>query len=219
MENIIRLPRDPHRESQLLLPWYAMGRLDAADQAMVEAHLGGCAECQADLKLEHGLEAEVSGLPADVDEAWAVMLQRLRPARKGRPAALTAMLARLASVVGGHWRQGAPWMGWASAAALAAVLILGSLTPRVERAPPYRALGSAPSSPAGNVVVIFRPETTEAVMRQTLRAAHARLVGGPTAADAYVLHVPPAERAGALATLRTRKTVVLAEPIDAGESP
>ena len=219
MENIIRLPRDPHRESQLLLPWYAMGRLDASDHAMVEAHLGACAECQADLKLERGLEAEVSGLPADVDEAWAAMLSRLRPVRIRRPAALAALLARLAAATGGWWRQGAPWLGWASAAALAAVLILGSLAPRMERASPYRTLASAPSKPTGNVVVIFRPETTEAVMRQALKAAHARLVDGPTAADAYVLSVPSAERAAALEMLRARKMVVLAEPIDAGESP
>ncbi len=214
--NIIPLPRDPHRETQMLLPWYATGRLDASDQAMVEAHMGVCAECQSELKLEHGLGAEVSALPADVDEAWAGMLHRIRADQRGRAASL-AVLGEAASRL---WRRSAPGLGWASAAALALVLTLGSMSPRTqERSGPYHALSAAPPSPAGNVVVIFRPETSETGMRQALRAANARLVDGPTAADAYVLHVPAAGRARALATLRSRSAVVLAEPIDAGELP
>jgi hypothetical protein len=68
----------------------------------------------------------------------------------------------------------------------------------------------------GNVVVIFRPDVTEAAMRETLRRTHARLVDGPTAADAWVLSVPAAERSAALTTLKARREVVLAEPMDAG---
>jgi hypothetical protein len=44
-------------------------------------------------------------------------------------------------------------------------------------------------------------------------------VGGPTEADAYVLSVPMAQRAGALATLRRRADVVMAEPIEPSGSP
>ena len=43
----------------------------------------------------------------------------------------------------------------------------------------------------------------------------ARIVDGPTTADAYMLHVPKAGLAGALTTLRARADVVLAEPVDA----
>jgi hypothetical protein len=68
------------------------------------------------------------------------------------------------------------------------------------------------------VVVIFRPDARESAMRQALVAADAHLIDGPTAADAYVLHVPAAERARALAALRARHEVVLAQPLDPGGS-
>jgi len=63
-------------------------------------------------------------------------------------------------------------------------------------------------------VVIFRPDTTERQMREALRASNARLVDGPTQADAYVLQIPAARRELALATLRARHEIVLAQPID-----
>ena len=65
----------------------------------------------------------------------------------------------------------------------------------------------------GNVVVVFHPDTTERQMRETLKAGQARLVDGPTAAGGYVLAVPAAKRTAALAALRARENVVLAEPI------
>jgi hypothetical protein len=47
-----------------------------------------------------------------------------------------------------------------------------------------------------------------------LNASGAELVGGPTDADAYVLHIPSERRTAALASLRNRPEVVMAEPID-----
>ena len=69
------------------------------------------------------------------------------------------------------------------------------------------------------MIVTFRPDTSEQDLRNTLNESHARLVDGPTAADAYVLHVPAAERAAALVKLRQRANIVLAEPIDAAGAP
>jgi hypothetical protein len=69
------------------------------------------------------------------------------------------------------------------------------------------------------VVVVFQPTATEAQMRAALAASGARLVDGPTAADAYVLNVPPDRRERALATLRASKPVVAAEPVDAAGAP
>jgi anti-sigma factor RsiW len=197
-----------HREAQELLPWYVTGKLDADEHARVDAHLAGCAECQADVKFQQRLEAEVARLPVDVEAGWARMrlqveAERMSPVRR---------IARLAE-------GRAAWAGWGIAASLA--LVVGATV-----APPmvlsqadqagYHALGARAAAPAGNVVVIFRPDVSEAAMRATLRAAHARLVDGPTAADAWVLSVPAAERNAALTTLKGRREVVLAEPVDAG---
>jgi hypothetical protein len=80
--------------------------------------------------------------------------------------------------------------------------------------PAYRALGSPAFSESANVIVIFRADITEADMRNALRMSGASLVGGPTSADAYLLHVQPQARPSALERLRANDDVTLAEPID-----
>lgn len=194
---------DEHRELRELLPWYVTGQLDAAEAARVEAHLDECAECEAEIRFEERLEAEVARLPLDVEQGWARMRQRLAEDRPGRRVA-HAITAR------------APMLGWGVAAAMMlSIAVMMSPALRPTAAPDaYHALGAAPAAAAGNVVVIFRPDTTERQMREALRASNARLVDGPTQADAYVLQIPAARREAGLATLRARRDIVLAQPID-----
>jgi anti-sigma factor RsiW len=215
MDNIIRLHGDPHKETLSLLPWYVTGQLEAAEKAQVEAHLATCAQCQAELKFERRLEVEVVTAPVDVERAWASMTRRMERPRRGA----LAIAARQVAVVGHGAAVAArsPWLGWAMAASVALVAVTVARPPQQPAA--YHTLSAAPAAAPGNVVVIFKPDTTEAAMRQTLKDAGARLVDGPTAADAYVLSVPAAQRAGALAKMRARGEVVLAEPVDAGERP
>jgi hypothetical protein len=222
MARIIRLHGDEHGEMLTLLPWYVTGQLDAPEHAQVEEHLNGCAECQAEVRFQRRLGAEIEagicGLPMDVEQGWQRMRRQLErdqapPARDG----LGARLAAIGPGFGRGWRVGGPWLGWGLAACMA--LVAGASAPLSSGLARYHALGAAPAPAPGNVVVIFRPDTSERDLRQTLIANHARLVDGPTAADAYVLHVPPAERAGALAKLRGRADIVLAEPIDSGAAP
>ena len=62
MARIIPLHSDPHQEAQKLLPWYANGTLERAEQTRVETHLRDCAECRSELALERRLAPEVAGL-------------------------------------------------------------------------------------------------------------------------------------------------------------
>ncbi|HWA60454.1 MAG TPA: hypothetical protein VG939_03725, partial [Caulobacteraceae bacterium] len=125
--------------------------------------------------------------------------------------------------LGQQWRVSAPWLRWAVAAQFAAIVIGGTFLWQLQQKPAapvvYHALGAAPESAAGNVVVVFRPDASERDLRQALRDTHARLVDGPTAADAYILHVTPEDRDAALLALRRKPAVVLAEAIDAGGAP
>ena len=219
--HIIQLSADPHQEALSLLPWYVTGRLDADDQAVVEAHLSGCAECRAELALERRLHAAVAELPAPVDNGWAQLRDRVaREARAAevkpnpKPVGAGGEIAR-------QWSGGGSWLRWAAAAQFGLLVALGSLLLQQQDAhrARYHALGAAPVTAAANVVVIFRPETSERELRQVLNAAHARLVDGPTTADAYLLHVPALERATALTSLRGSPRIELAEPVDSGDSP
>ena len=215
---IISLHGDLHDDACALLPWYVTGRLDAEDAARIEAHLPVCAQCQADLAAERRLQAALAGLeePAgDADAGFEALRERLAP----RPPRLRAGVDRL----GRQWRQSAPWLRWAVAAELALLIVAGAALVAPHRAPSpapqYRTLGAAPEPAAANIVVVFRPDIRESDLRRTLRDNNAHLVGGPTAADAYLLHVDAAARGATVEHLRHQDTIVLAEPIDAGDKP
>ena len=82
----------------------------------------------------------------------------------------------------------------------------------------YRTLSSraAAQGTQGNLVVSFDPATPERELRRILQASGARVVDGPTASDAYVLAVAPAQAAPVLRRLRAESAVTLAERLDTG---
>lgn len=206
MVDVIRLHGDPHQQTRMLLPWYANGTLEPDEVAQVEAHLAQCAECRAELEAERVLAAEITALPPESDHAWSALraaVETSRPATVGRLDP-REILRRPIS------------LGWALAAQAASLAAIGALLwMAVQPAQPaYRTLGSPPDARPGNVVVIFKPTTSEQDLREALRESGARLVDGPTASDAYILHVAPANREAALNHLRTEAEIVLAEPID-----
>jgi anti-sigma factor RsiW len=208
MGRIIRLHGDPHEQAETLLPWYAVGGLDPVDRAKLEAHLADCAGCRAELERDHRLRAAIKALPLDSEAGWAGLRSRLEAGERPR-----------ADVKGRRWpiwRAGAEprRLGWFLAAQTALVLVLAVAATPGETPALYRTLGRAPAGPAGNVIVIFRPDTREADLRNTLNAVGARLIDGPTAADAYVLQVPAGHRAAVLTSLRKRHEIVVAEPVD-----
>ncbi|GAA0296504.1 hypothetical protein GCM10009087_02840 [Sphingomonas oligophenolica] len=207
MGNVVHLRRDRHDEALKLLPWYMTGRLDPADKARVGAHLAMCPACRAELAAERRLRDGVARLAIDMELDWAAF----RRARAVRPH------SRLAGAVGAALRRRMSRpaaLGWLVAAQAALLLVAMPVAPPAGRPAPYRALGAAAQPVAGNIVVMFRPETSEHDLRRVLTLSGARLVDGPTAAHAYVVRVPEAGRGTALATLRAQAAVMLAEPID-----
>lgn len=200
---------DPHEEAEELLPWYATGQLDAADRALVESHLAACARCQRQLKMERRLVDEFRTILPEVDFGWARLRGRIEGPGRSRGNWFARAVADL--------RQ----LSRPTVAALATVVVamIGAATVLASmNQPAYEALGSPGVSASANVVVMFRAETTEADMRDALRASGASLVGGPTSADAYLVHVQPRSRPSALARLRANDDVTMAEPID-GPAP
>ncbi len=200
MGRVIPLHADKHLQVLQLLPWYATSQLDAADQAEVQAHLAGCAECQAEVRFQRRLDAEIEALPMGIDQGWDRMKLRLQ----AEPAAARP------------WRvAGRAWLGRAAALAMAT----GWLLSPALRPVAYHALGAGPENPASNVVVLLRPDAGRDALARALKGGHLRLIRGPTAAGAYLLQTPPAERVADLAALRRRSDVISAEPIDSGVAP
>jgi len=207
MGRILPFSKDPHRETRDLMPWLITGRLDPEEQARVEAHLGVCAECSAELAAERSLASEIAELPIATGIGWAAMRDRLDSAARQAEFVPAAPPMR---------RRFTPRQIGAVLAAQAALLAAAvTITLRVE-APmaSYHALGAAPAEAGGNAIIIFRPDARAETINRLLKDSGARLVDGPTAANAYVLHIAAPQRAHALGRLRGDAAVVLAEPLD-----
>ena len=214
---VVALDADTHQAVQALLPWYLDDRLEPDERARLETHLAGCAHCRAELDWERRLQALMTEAApttepsADIGAALAAMRLRLDQPQADWRTALQALVA--------GWQAGPRWMRRALAAQ-GALLTLLLVTLVMPVAPPnavYHALGAGPPAAAGALIVVrFRPDTAEAALRGAVRDSDARLVDGPTSADAYVLQVPVAAQASALARLRQRPDVLLAEPLVAG---
>jgi len=201
---------DPHRQTQRLLPWYVSGAIDPDDTAMVEAHLADCVECRSDLGWERALAREMSAMRTGEGRDWAVPRDRLQePAspRRPRPArrALPGLFRKPVAV------------GWALAAQAASLILMAGLFAATSPHPAarYVALGAAPAVATGNILVMFNPTTSEADLRAALLKSETRLVDGPTASGAYLLHAAANARGGAIKKLRSEQGVVMAEPLDA----
>jgi len=207
MARILPFTADPHRETRDLMPWLITGRLDPEEQARVEAHLTTCEECSRELAGERLLAGGIAELPIATGIGWAAMRDRLDTAAR--------QAAFVPAPPAGRRRFTMSQIGAMVAAQAALLAAAVTITLRVE-APtaPYHALGSAPAAAGGNAIIVFRPDARESDISRLLKANDARLVDGPTAANAYVLHIPDAVRTQALNRLRGEAAVVLAEPLD-----
>jgi len=200
------MPEEPHDQAEELLPWYATGQLDAADRALVEKHLASCARCQRQLAAERVLIHEFQSLTPEIETGWAQLRGRIAAQPRSRP--------RLGAALAEFWELLKRPAVAALATAQVAFVAIGATVLQWSSQPTYVALGSAPVAASANVIVMFRPEAREADLRGALATSGAALVGGPTEADAYLLHVPASARPAALEKLRKDSNVTLAQPID-----
>jgi anti-sigma factor RsiW len=199
---VLHLDSDEHGAVQAVLPWYANGTLEAAERAQVEAHLGECARCAADLEFQRQLRATPpEAAPGDPERGWQALRARLEAPAEAAP-------RRLGSDAPRWWPFA---LGLQAAFVLALVVATAWLF--VPRQEPYRTLGATTGPAAANALVVFRPEATEAEIRSALRAADAHLVGGPTVTDAYLLRLA-APDAAALARLRAAPAVARVESLE-----
>lgn len=211
MADIVPLRPSEHDAIQQLLPWHVNGTLSAAETVRVEAHLAECDDCRYDLACERELAREIALLPLDVDEGWRALAVQLPDvgAVSGKPG--VPVFSRSGPV------------GWAVGGALAASLVLAVAVRGLQQAPDpdkaFHTLGSSSAVASGQVIVLFRPDTTEQQMRTILSAQGARVVDGPTAAGAYVLRLEGRNPADAAGSLRRASEVVLAEPIASDGRP
>jgi len=206
-----------HRATQEALPWLLNGTLGGAELEAAQAHLRDCAPCRADLaSLRRLREAAAASDPhCDPERALARLMVRIDTpdARVDAPAPPAPLPDAPRAANDPHWLRRV------ALAQCAAIVLLAALLAWPEgRDDAYHTLGAAPAA-QGQVVVLFRPDTPERELRRIVRAGGARIVAGPTVTDAWVLAVPQAQSASALARLRAEPAVLLAEPLGPGTPP
>ena len=221
MPSPIETEIQPHHDAEELIPWYVTGKLEGDDLAFIEDHLSSCAHCRRQLAFERNMVEEFAGLTPEIDTGWARLKERLKtpePILSPNRAPVRQGWNSIRSDAASFWQTlTRPAVAALATAQLAFVGIAGTVLFSLSQ-PSYQALGSTPPPQSANVIAMFRADTTESQMRDLLRANGATLVGGPTAADAFLIRVAPAMRGQAVARLRSDRHVLMAQPIDGSTS-
>jgi anti-sigma factor RsiW len=208
-------PSTDHLEAQDALPWLANGTLAGAELERVQAHVETCAHCRADLALLRTVHAAGPGpaLDFDPDRALARLLPQLDDAPfQEQPGLLQRWRNRMAA-------NDRTWLRAAVAAQFCAIAVLAALLARPSaQQDDYRVLGAASANGMARVVVTFRPDTPEVELRRIVRASGARIVGGPTVTDAWLVGAD-GRLDPVLARLRAEPAVTLAEPLVMDRQP
>ncbi len=203
---ILSLDSAEHRAAQELMPWFVNGTLDADEASAVARHIAECARCQKDAAEQSELRsiAVPAGSGGDVDRDWAVLRSQIGAMpRSPKPAPERAKPR--------WWKHWLPIaVALQAAVMLSLLLVLVGAPLRDER---YRALGSPPAAVEPNAVAVFRSDATNQQMRDALHAAGARIVGGPTVTDAYLLRFDATVGPEGLARLRAQPGVVSVEAL------
>jgi anti-sigma factor RsiW len=206
---VLRFDSAAHKVADVLLPWFVNGTLEGEELAFVQRHLGECLRCQHEVEWLRELHAAcVAGeAMSGASAAFRNLRRQLEEPREGRDS-----IARLRR----SWDRARLWSRWAIAAELAVIIVLGTLLLSGTEGPAlYRTLSArnATAPATGSLVVVFDPATTEAEVHRILRGAGARIVDGPTRANAYVLEVPSGQTDRAAQAIRLERAALLVEPL------
>ncbi|MBI1771951.1 MAG: zf-HC2 domain-containing protein [Burkholderiales bacterium] len=220
--NQVHQPDEPtHSQVQDLLPWYVVNTLQPDEQQLVRTHLQTCVACQDDLQWQLKLKTgePVASTAPDVERALARLLPRLdAQVQPNRAKTDNNFMARLLSMFKTDGKTSTRW-GTAVMAAQSAVIVglIALIALPKQDDSNYRVLGSGERS-SGNIVVVFKPETTVKDIQRIMAMNDARIIDGPTVTNAYLLNVPDTRLTQSIKELRTETGIELVESLGSGEA-
>jgi anti-sigma factor RsiW len=207
---VLHIDPSEHTVVDALLPWYVNGALKGDERETVRAHLEKCPRCRDEAAWLRDLHTACAAVDSSNDSSNPLRNLR-RHLDAGPPKHRSPGSLRQA------WQGVDAWARWGVAASIvSAGVVLAAFVSHDSAQPSlYRTLGASGmmAHATGSLVVQFDPATPEGELRRILREVGARLVNGPTQANAYVLDVPAAKRGDAIRELRKERAVLLVEPL------
>lgn len=209
-----------HSQVQDLLPWYVVNTLQPDEKQLVQTHLQTCTACQDDLQWQLKLKSSepAASTAADVDRALARLLPRLDTQIQAIRTKDNNLLTRLQSIFKSDGKTPMRW-GMAVMAAQTAIIVglLAHMALPGQDDSSYRVLGSGERS-SGNIVVVFKPETTVRDIQRIMSMNDARIIDGPTVTNAYLLNVADTRLTQSIKELRAEAGIELVESLGSGDA-
>jgi hypothetical protein len=219
-----------HRRMWELLPWYVNGTLDGHERQDVEAHLGVCPACQAELVRCRDVAEAIRTVE---DPAWAPSHARLLrvmariDAAEAQPARAWGWWQRWRAYCLGYrtmLRPTFPFVRWGLAAQGASILLLVGVAAWQALFPSetfyYTPSDRGDQTPQvhGQIRAVFANDMTEQELSTLLSDIAGTISNGPSALGVYTVDIAGAARAPerlgeVLDTLHAHPKVRLAEPL------
>lgn len=204
-----------HDSAALLLPWYVNGSLDDEQRKMVDSHIAVCLTCRSEFNAQRRIAQIVQSrdtASVETDTGFAQLRRRIQPERR-------TLIKRLRD-----WRHSklpAPTWAWASGVAVAASVfmalpLLHGLTGPATLPGEFRTLSADNGHlgfEANNLRLVFSDGLADETRQAILRMVNPVAVTAPSSRGVLTVQVAEGELASALALLRDRKEVLLAEPV------
>lgn len=204
-----------HDSASMLLPWYINGSLDGEQRKMVDSHTAVCLTCRSELNTQRHIAEVVRSRDAasvGADIGFAQLRRRIQPEHR-------TLFSRVRD-----WscsKLAAPAWVWASGVAVAASVFMalpllhdtgGPVTIPGE----FRTLSADDGNldfHANSLRLVFSAGIEDEIRQDILRMVNPVAVTAPSSRGVLTVQVPDGELAPALALLRERKEVRLAEPV------
>lgn len=211
--------QDQHPQIRLLLPWYVNQTLEQHERLMVDKHIRQCLLCRRELV---SLQRLGNAVAKASDREIAAAASFAGIASKLSPRNTAPFLARPRQSLSHHLGRYAK--SNAVRYAMAASLVLGLLPLGLRILPvgpedSYYTLSTARPEPshAGDLRVVFAKSTSKDDIAAILKSLHAQPMGEANSVGALTLRLDNNNNtpnvAQALAALRSRQDVLLAEPV------
>jgi hypothetical protein len=211
-----------HRQIKLLLPWYANQSLPSEEMRRVENHLRDCPACRRELANLENLAQALTEMPepkGDAEASFAALRLILPHRDADKTPSIERANAAMSRKTARFGRRNVVRFAVAATLLLAAIPLIGYALRTIKPEAYYTLSDVKPVSSSRNELrVVFAQSLSREEISAVLAEVHGRQVGEPNSIGAVTVKLEedqdrPAQMKDAIALLRSRRDVLLAEPV------